>query len=164
MSHGRFNNPVSASLAGVKDLFARQSLRERLTEADRLDGKTCLVTGANRGLGFAIATELARRGGHVIMACRSQIPEAGDRVKAASRSPHVEMMKVDLADTRSIAAFCSQLEQQGRRLDVTVLNAGITPPKSRPTEQGQDVMFMVNYLANFILVCRLLKSGVIPYA
>ena len=98
------------------------------------------------------------------MACRSQIPEAGGRVKAASGSANVEMMKVDLADARSIDAFCSELEKRQRVLDVTILNAGITPPKSRPTEQGQDVMVMVNYLANFILVSRLLKTGVIPNA
>ncbi len=164
MSHGRFNNPISASLAGARDLFARQALRDRLTDDDRLEGKTCLVTGANRGLGFAIATELARRGGHIIMACRSQIPEAGERVKAASGSANVETMRVDLADARSIDSFCSELERQRRTLDVTILNAGITPPKSRPTEQGQDVMFMVNYLANFILINRLLKTGTIPNA
>lgn len=54
-------------MAGIKDFFARQELEDHLSDEDRLEGKTCLVTGANRGLGFAIAVELARRGGRVIM-------------------------------------------------------------------------------------------------
>lgn len=162
MTHGRFSNPVSASLAGVKDFFRRQALTSHLTDRDRLDGKTCLVTGANRGLGFAITVELARRGGRVIMACKSQIPEAGQRARELSGSDRVEMMPVDLSDVDAIRTFCHTLAAKGEQLDVTVLNAGVTPPKSRQTKQGQDVMFAVNYLANFILVNRLVKTGVVP--
>ncbi len=162
MSHGRFTNPISAALAGVSDFFRKQELAGHLTDKDRLDGKTCLITGANRGLGFAIAVEMARRGAHVIMACRSQVPEAGKKVRRLSGSDSVEMLQVDLSDITSIHALCEQLERQNIRVDVTVLNAGITPPKSKQTEQGQDVMFAVNYMANFILINRMLKTGVIP--
>lgn len=161
MSHGRFRNPVSASLAGVVDFFRKQELASHLSDADRLDGKTCLVTGANRGLGYAIASELASRGGRVIMACRSGIPEAGDAIKAATGARDIEMIQVDLADMASITHFCEELETRQIRLDVLVLNAGITPPHSRQSPQGQDVMFMVNYLANFILCNRLIKAGVV---
>jgi len=56
-------NPVVASLTGILDIFRKQKLSAKLTENDRLDGKTCLVTGANTGLGFAIAVDLAKRGG-----------------------------------------------------------------------------------------------------
>ncbi|MCB0683774.1 MAG: hypothetical protein KDC32_23150, partial [Saprospiraceae bacterium] len=86
MSHGRFKNPVEATLTGIKDLFRRQPLADHLSERDRLDGKTCLVTGASSGLGFAVAVDLARRGANLIMACRSGIPEAGERVKQLSGS------------------------------------------------------------------------------
>ncbi|MEX0986260.1 MAG: hypothetical protein WD052_02200 [Bacteroidales bacterium] len=65
MSHGRFDNPVVATLTGILDIFRKQKLSERLTDADRIDGKTCIITGANSGLGFALAVDLARRGGHV---------------------------------------------------------------------------------------------------
>ena len=161
MSHGRFRNPVSASLAGVADFFRKQELVSHLSAADRLDGKTCLVTGANRGLGYAIAQELAARGGRVLLACRSGIPEAGEAIKAATGSPLVEMLPVDLSDMESIKRFCTDLADRRIKVDVLVLNAGITPPHSRQSPQGQDVMFMVNYLANFILCNRLIKSGVI---
>jgi NAD(P)-dependent dehydrogenase (short-subunit alcohol dehydrogenase family) len=162
MSHGRFKNPVSATLAGVKDFFRTQELKNHLTDNDRLDGKTCLVTGANRGLGFAVAVELAKRGGHIIMACRSQIPEAGERVREQSGFDSVEMLHADFSDVDSIHGLCEELKKRNVKLDVVVLNAGVTPPKSRQTKHGQDLMFAVNYLANFILVNRMLKTGVIP--
>ena len=68
MAHGRFDNPVVAALAGVKDFLRKQDLVNKLKDTDRIDGKTCLVTGANSGLGYALAVELAKRGGDVIMA------------------------------------------------------------------------------------------------
>lgn len=161
MSHGRFDNPVVASLAGVKDFFAKQKLSGRLTENDRFDGKTCLITGANSGLGFGIATEVARRGGKVIMACRSQIPEAGERVKALSGSNSVEMRYVDLSKIDTIHSLVNSLEKDDIRLDVTFLNAATTLPRARKTEAGQDEMFQVNYLSNVMLTNLLLTKGII---
>ena len=162
MSHGRFRNPVSATLAGVADFFRKQQLESRFSDRDFIDGKTCLVTGANRGLGLAIACELASRGGRLIMACRSGIPQAGEKVKEKTGSSQVEMMHVDLSDIDSIHRLCDQLESRKIRIDILVLNAGVTPPKSQQTKQGQDLMFMVNYLSCFILANRLLATGVIP--
>jgi NADPH:quinone reductase-like Zn-dependent oxidoreductase len=78
MSHGRFENPVEAALTGIKDLFGKQELAERLTPDLRADGLTCLVTGASSGLGFAVATQLAQRGARVRTVSRSGIPEKGD--------------------------------------------------------------------------------------
>ena len=47
MAEGRFTNPVVASLAGVKDFFAKQELASRFSEKDRADDMTVLITGAN---------------------------------------------------------------------------------------------------------------------
>jgi NAD(P)-dependent dehydrogenase (short-subunit alcohol dehydrogenase family) len=161
MAEGRFDNPVVAALAGFFDLFRKQELENRLMESERIDGKTCLVTGANSGLGFALSVELARRGGHVIMACRRQIPEAGEKVKKLSGSQHVEMRFLDLSKLESIHAFCNGLRKDNIQLDITVLNAGVALPKARETSSGQEEMFMVNYLSNVILTSLLLKEGII---
>ena len=162
MAEGRFDNPVVAALAGFFDLFRKQELQDRLKEDDRTEGMTCLVTGANSGLGFALSVELARRGGHVIMACRRQIPEAGERVKKLSRSGDVEMRHLDLTDLDSIHSFCDGLERDGIKIDVAFLNAGVALPKARKTSSGQEEMFMVNYLSNVILSSLLLQKGIIP--
>ena len=162
MSHGRFNNPVQATLAGVKDLFRKQALTQYFDPNNRIDDKVCLVTGANTGLGFAIACQLAERGGHVLMACRSGIPEAGEKIRASTGSDKVEMLSIDLSDSHNIHRFCDKLSKRGIKLDIVVLNAGVTPPKARQTSEGLDEMFMVNYVANFILMNRLLADGILP--
>lgn len=162
MAEGRFDNPIVAALAGFLDLFRKQGLSDRLKDSDRIDGKTCLITGANSGLGFALAVDLAKRGGHVIMACRRQIPEAGEKVKILSGSDNVEMMYLDLSKIDTIHDFCNTLKANDRIIDICILNAGVALPKSRKTDSGLEELFLVNYLSNVILTGRLLKDGTIP--
>lgn len=164
MAHGRFDNPVVAALAGVKDFFSKQKLEEQLKDTDRAEGKICVVTGANSGLGFGIAVDMARRGARVIMACRSQIPEAGEKVKKLSGSDRVEMIHVDLSKIDSIRQFVDTLAKRRIKPDVTILNAGVALPKARKTESGQEEMFFVNYFSNFILLNLLLEKKVIAAA
>lgn len=161
MAEGRFTNPVVASLAGVKDFFAKQELAGRYSEKDRADGKTVLITGANSGLGFAMALEFARRGARVLMAGRSKIPEAGERVKKLSGSESVEMHFLDLSKIDSIHSFVRSLADQKIQVDICILNAATALPGSRETASGQDEMFLVNYLSNVILTRLLLSKSVI---
>lgn len=162
MAEGRFDNPIIAALAGVGDFFRKQELANRLKNTDRIDGKTCLVTGANSGLGFALAVDLARRGGRVIMACRRQIPEAGEKAIEMSGSKNIEMRYLDLSRIDVIHAFCDDLKKENIQIDIVILNAGVALPKSRKTESGMEELFMVNYLSNVILTTRLLQDGTIP--
>ncbi len=161
MSHGRFDNPVSATLAGFRDRFRRQPLADRFTNADRLDGKRVLITGANSGLGFATAVAAAARGASVVMAGRSDIPGAGERVRALSGASAVQMQRLDLSDFDSIHAGVDALAETSAPFDVVLLNAATTLPEARQTAAGQDQMFMVNYLANVVLVFLLLDRGLI---
>jgi NADP-dependent 3-hydroxy acid dehydrogenase YdfG len=109
MSHGRFDNPVVAALAGFWDIFRKQENADKLNDSHRFDGKSCIITGANSGLGFALAVEMARRGAHVIMAGRSRIPEAGEKVKKKSGSGKVEMRYLDLSNIETIHAFVGRM-------------------------------------------------------
>ena len=130
-------------------------------EGLRVDGKVCLVTGANSGLGKAVAIDLARRGGRVLMACRSGHPRAGEEVRRLSGSRQVEMLRVDLADLDSVARLCDELKSTAPRIDIAVLNAGLVARRARRTPQGYEMMFAVNFLANRLLVARLLDDGLI---
>lgn len=161
MSEGRFDNPVVASLAGFYDRFRKQPLKPRFKETDNLEGKTVFVTGANSGLGFAISVEAAKRGAHVIMGCRRQIPEAGEKVKKLSGSENVEMCYIDLTKIETIHQVVEQFAEENIQLDVTFLNAASAASKSRPTQSGLDELFLVNYFSNFILTNLLLSKGVI---
>ncbi|MBW2698510.1 MAG: SDR family NAD(P)-dependent oxidoreductase [Deltaproteobacteria bacterium] len=155
------HNAFSATLTGILDRFSSTGKIEGPGEDDRLDGRSCLITGASSGLGKALAVELARRGAHVLMACRSGIPEAGEDVKRASGSQNVEMLPVDLADLDCVHGLADALRESGRKLDVVVLNAGLMPAKAYRTKQGFEVMFGVHFLANRLLIDRLLEDGVI---
>lgn len=161
MSHGRFNNPVVAALAGFKDLFRKQDFADQLKDDDRFDGKTCLITGVNSGLGFALAVELARRGARVIGTSRRLQNETLKKIKKKSGSDKVEVRTLDLSKLDSIHGFIIGLTTDKLRLDVTILNAGVALPKARKTDSGQEEMFMVNYLSNVMLCTLLLNNNVV---
>ncbi len=162
MAQGRFKNPFEAVVTGVKDFRAKKENVRPLHDQDRLDGKTVLITGANSGVGFAIAVQAARRGADLIMACRGGHPEAGEKVKALSGSELVRMEKLDLTQKESIHALADRLKEQGVQLDVVICNAGVAQAKPRKTSDGLEEMFMVNFLAKHILLGRLLADGTIP--
>jgi len=91
-----------------------------------LAGKVSLVTGASRGIGRAIAIELARQGATVVLAARdaARLDEAVGEIAAAGGQ--ASSLSLDIADRASIdAAFAKVLETHGR-LDHLVNNAGIT--------------------------------------
>ncbi len=159
MSHGRFRNPFEATLAGLRDRFGAQALAGALADDARLDGRTCLVTGASTGLGFAVAVELARRGARVLTVSRSGIPERGEEIRRRSGSDAVEMLRCDLSDLAQVHALADGLAERGERIDVLIDNAGVATPRARKTPQGQDAMFATNYLSKALLALRLLEDG-----
>jgi len=154
-------NPFTATLQGLREMHDPAGAARPLGEDERLDDRVALVTGANRGLGLAVAADLAGRGARVIMACRSGLPDAVDAVRRRSGSTLVETRPVDLADLGSVAGLCAELARNGVKIDVLVLNAGVVPRESRRTAQGLELMFGVNYLANVALVEGLLDAGVL---
>ena len=87
--------------------------------------KYALVTGGNKGIGFAICQGLLKAGFEVILAARSL-----DKAKAAIeklQSPHVHPLVLDVADDESIAQSVAAYCQQFEHLDVLINNAGIYP-------------------------------------
>jgi NAD(P)-dependent dehydrogenase (short-subunit alcohol dehydrogenase family) len=159
----RFDGALAATLTGIADRFLDRGGLV-LREQDRLDQRTVLVTGGNRGLGLAASTELARRGAHVIVACRSGGPEAARAIQKASLGGVVESVQVDFTDLGSIERLVDELAEDGVELDVTVLNAGVVPSVARKTASGLEEMFQVNFLANVLFVRRAIERGVIKKA
>jgi NAD(P)-dependent dehydrogenase (short-subunit alcohol dehydrogenase family) len=153
---------ASATLTALLDIVSSKDSVSAVGENFRLDGVTAMVTGASSGLGKAVATDLARRGARVLLACRSGIPEVGEEMARATGSSKIEMLRVDLADLDSVVAFTDELAKRGETIDLLVLNAGVVTREARPSRQGFDMMFAVHYVANHLLVRRLLASGVIP--
>lgn len=158
----RYDGAAIATLSGIVDRLRADSTPLELSASDRLEGRTCLVTGANRGLGLAIAIGLAKRGGHVLLACRSGIPDVMDVVRRRAEGVGtVEAVRLDLSSLDSVERLAEELAEDGVSLDRTILNAGIVPRRARRTRHGFDEGFQVNFLANVLLVRRLIERGVI---
>ena len=159
--NGGYGSLGNAIATAVRNTLRATPALDPVPSSVRIDGKVCLVTGANRGLGKAVAIDLARRGGRVIMACRGGHPEAEGRVKRHSGSDAVEMLTVDLADMRSVHRFCDGLKERNIGIDIAVLNAGLAALRARRTPQGFETMFAVHFLANRVMVDRWLKDGLL---
>jgi len=124
-----------------------------------MDGKTVVLTGANTGIGRQTTLELARRGAHVVMACRSASRGEAARaeIEAASGSRgRLEVRELDLASFAAIRAFADKACADLPRIDVLVNNAGIFPQKLAKTEDGFESQIGVNYLGPFLLTSLLL--------
>jgi len=155
---GKYNSPVQATIKGITDLFKKKDRVGELKETDRLDGKKILITGASSGLGYAVAMQLAERGATVIMAIRSGIPEKGEKIRKKTGSENVFMLHVDLLDTDSIQNLVKSVKEQFGQIDIFISNAAMVAGKARRTKQGLDEMFMVNYLAPYLLSRLILQE------
>jgi len=154
----KYNNPFSATVNGIRDLFKKKERVGELRPDERLDGKKVLITGASSGLGLATAKELARLGAEVIMAVRSGIPEKGEEVRKASGSDKVKMLPVDLSDFDSIRDLVMEIKTTVGKIDILICNAAVVSKKARKTRHGFEEMFTVNYLAKFYLINLFLKE------
>lgn len=125
-----------------------------------LTGKTAIVTGANSGLGYETALELAGHGARVILACRDL--KKGDgalaQIQAAHGAADVELSELDLASLRSIRAFVERFASRHDRLDILCNNAGIMAIPRRETEDGFEMQIGTNHLGHFALTGLLLPS------
>lgn len=116
---------------------------------------TAVVTGANRGIGFAVATDLVRRGCRVVLVARSRA-RGEHAVAALGASPggaggSAELVVGDLSVLSSIRAVAVELDSRCDRIDVLVHNAGVWPTRLVRTEDGYEQSFAVNHLAPFLL-------------
>ncbi len=121
-------------------------------------GRCAVVTGANSGLGFLTARELARKGARVIMTARDEGRGrmALARIRAELADAAVELRRLDLADLDDVGAFAEALLAESRPIDLLVNNAGVMMPPLGFTRQGHETQFGVNHLAHFALTLRLL--------
>jgi NAD(P)-dependent dehydrogenase (short-subunit alcohol dehydrogenase family) len=123
-----------------------------------MQGKICLVTGANSGIGKATAMGLAQRGATVVMVGRDR--EKGEAVqreiKTKSGNEAVDLLLADLSSQESVRQLVENFLQRYTQLHVLINNAGMTSLRRRETVDGLERTFAVNQLAPFLLTNVLL--------
>jgi retinol dehydrogenase 12 len=127
--------------------------------ADDLQGRTFLVTGANSGIGRAMVEALAARGGHVVLAARSEerTRPVLDGIRAQRPSAAVEFLHVDVSDLASVRRAAATYLATGRPLDVLVNNAGVGGTYGLSAD-GFDLTYATNQIGPFLLTSLLLPA------
>lgn len=123
-------------------------------------GRVVVITGANSGVGYESAVAFARKGAHVIMACRSL--ERAERARcdlwASVPGALVEILQLDLGSLHSINEFANRFEAAYDHLDILMNNAGIMSLPYGKTADGFEQQFGTNHLGHFALTGLLLPT------
>ena len=131
-----------------------------------LTGDRVFITGANSGIGYFAAVELARHGAVVVLACRDRARgEAAlarlqtDAAGPESAAAKAELAILDLASLDSVHAVAGAELAKGLALDCLINNAGVmAPPKRRETADGLEIQFGTNVVGHFALTGLLLPA------
>ncbi|WP_030244709.1 SDR family NAD(P)-dependent oxidoreductase [Streptomyces sp. NRRL S-350] len=119
----------------------------------RAEGKAFLVTGANAGIGYFIAEQLAETGADIVLGSRDPAKARAAMASIRSRVPGARLrhLRLDLADLPSLRTSVDALDLD--RLDAVVHNAGVAldEPPRRETKDGHELMFGTNHLGHFAL-------------
>lgn len=93
-------------------------------------GRTAIVTGANSGIGLETARVLARKGAHVVLACRNQEKGEAACANITQRDAHakVEFQSLDLSRLESVKTFVEGFTAAHQHLDLLINNAGLMMP------------------------------------
>ncbi len=126
-----------------------------------LEGRVALVTGASRGIGRAIAVELARAGAEVAVnyaASEEAAREVASQIEALGRKAY--LVRFDVADPEAVLRGVREVEEALGRIDILVNNAGITRDGllARMKEEDWERVLSVNLKGAF-LVTRAVLPG-----
>ncbi|MET1032659.1 3-oxoacyl-[acyl-carrier-protein] reductase [Domibacillus tundrae] len=119
-----------------------------------LEGKTALVTGASRGIGKAIALELARHGADVAVnyaGNEQKAKEVADEIQAMGRRSFI--VQCDISDSDAVQAMVKETVAQFGRLDILVNNAGITRDNLIMRMKDQEWDDVINTNLKGVFLC-----------
>lgn len=129
----------------------------RMAQTVDMTGKTCVVTGANSGIGKQTALALAQMGARVVLVCRN--PQKGEAALADIRreapSTQVDLLIADLSSLTSVRALAAQIQEKCQRLDVLINNAGAAVGERKLSADGIEMTVAGNHLGAALLTLLL---------
>ncbi len=125
-----------------------------------MESKTCVVTGANAGIGLATARALAGRGARVLLLCRSEAKgrQALEVIRRATGNEALSLYVADLGRQEQLRETGAAIREAHPVIDVLVNNAGTWISDFTLTEEGVEKVFAVNHLGPFLLTHLLYPS------
>jgi NAD(P)-dependent dehydrogenase (short-subunit alcohol dehydrogenase family) len=140
----------------MKKIWTTQDIPSQL-------GRRVLITGANSGIGFHTALELARQGAEVILPART-VAKSNDAIaRIRTEVPNAKLIPetLDLADLNNVRTFAARIIDRfpGQSLDLLISNAGVMGiPQRELTVDGYERQFATNFLGPFALTALLYNS------
>ncbi|KAI1473205.1 NAD(P)-binding protein [Daldinia caldariorum] len=126
----------------------------------RLDGLTAIVTGANVGLGFEAAKELASHGlSRLILAVRDLSKGEAAKAEVSREAPECDILiwQLDQESWESMVAFAKRASAELDRLDIVLLNAGLKRLEFTRSPTGHEAHVQINYLGTALLSLLLVE-------
>ena len=117
--------------------------------------KTAIITGANKGIGLAVAKDLVAKNYRVILACRDTTK---GKMAEEFLGSNAIFLELDLSKPSSINQFVNQINSDYSEIDVLYNNAGLIYRDFELTEEGYESMIAVNYFGSFRLALMLLEN------
>lgn len=120
--------------------------------------KTILITGSTDGIGKIAALKLAKDGHNVFLHGRNseKLQKVINEIKTESNNPNIKGFVADFSDLKDVKIMATQVQNEIKRIDVLINNAGIFKSPVSITKDGFDIRFAVNYFAPYILTHELL--------
>ena len=128
-----------------------------------LEGKTALVTGCKRGIGFAMAEALAEAGADILGVSASLEPEGSEIEKAVkAKGRKFKGYQCDFSDRKALYSFIEKVKSENPNIDILVNNAGtiMRKPAAEHPDEYWDKVIEVNQNAQFILTREIGKEMV----
>ena len=119
--------------------------------------KTTVITGANSGMGFETAKQLASEGHHVLMLCRNKAKgeKAIQKILETDPNAKLTLLLADISSLNSIQTVVTTIKNDYESIDVLINNAGVLMDEHALTEDGLEQMMGVNYFGLVYLTDQL---------
>ncbi|KAJ8073906.1 hypothetical protein PM082_012184 [Marasmius tenuissimus] len=141
--------------------FGDENTFDPLSDLLDLTGKVAVVTGGNRGNGYATVKHLARAGAKVYLGARNstKAKEAIEHLRWEGLSPghgQIVWLELDLSSPKAARRAAEEVIRLERRLDILVNNAGISSGKFRGSDSALSSIATINYIGPFVFTRTLL--------
>ena len=122
--------------------------------------RTILITGANSGIGKALAFLTAKHQHKLILIVRKEIDAKllSDEIKIETQNPNITVFACDLSNQDEIVKCCVSIKQQYSNLDILINNAAVYTETRMVTADKIEMNLAVNVLAPFLLTSNLLDQ------